>query len=120
LVCQVELSSTPRKAQPPPRSLESAAFAKQRNDHSAGTAKQSYFSMMKDTNSLAAPDSRIDNEEGVRYWETIAPDVNGMLGGFPHVSRADLQSSRNFLAKLGIGTKEKQRIVQSALEGGAG
>jgi len=43
-----------------------------------------------------------------------------MLGGFPHISRVDLQGSRTFLAKLGIGTKEGLRTVGSALEGGAG
>lgn len=43
-----------------------------------------------------------------------------MLGGFPYVSRIDLQSSRNFLAKLGVGTKPGLRTVTSALEGGAG
>ncbi|PSR94620.1 alpha-N-methyltransferase NTM1 [Coniella lustricola] len=43
-----------------------------------------------------------------------------MLGGFPYVSRIDLQGSRNFLAKLGIGTKSGLRIAESALEGGAG
>lgn len=50
----------------------------------------------------------------------VDADVNGMLGGFPYVSKVDLQTSRNFLAKLGIGTKEGQRIVNAALEGGAG
>lgn len=50
----------------------------------------------------------------------VDADVNGMLGGFPYVSKVDLQSSRNFLAKFGIGTKEGQRIVNAALEGGAG
>lgn len=43
-----------------------------------------------------------------------------MLGGFPYVSRIDLQGSRNFLAKFGIGTKSGLRTVGAALEGGAG
>lgn len=43
-----------------------------------------------------------------------------MLGGFPYVSRIDLQGSRNFLAKFGIGTKPGLKTVGSALEGGAG
>lgn len=36
------------------------------------------------------------------------------------MSRVDLQGSRNFLAKFGIGTKDGQRTVATALEGGAG
>ncbi|EXJ88200.1 hypothetical protein A1O1_05130 [Capronia coronata CBS 617.96] len=36
----------------------------------------------------------------VAYWSTISPSVDGMLGGYPQVSRIDLQFSRNFLRKL--------------------
>ena len=43
-----------------------------------------------------------------------------VLGGFPYISKIDLQGSRNFLAKLGIGTKEGLRTVTNCLEGGAG
>lgn len=50
----------------------------------------------------------------------VNADVNGMLGGFPYISKIDLQGSRNFLAKLGIGTKQGLRTVESVLEGGAG
>lgn len=50
----------------------------------------------------------------------VDADVNGMLGGFPYISRIDLQGSRNFLAKLGIGTKQGLQTVGAALEGGAG
>lgn len=72
------------------------------------------------TNGAAAPDALINKDDGIKYWEGVDPDVNGMLGGFPQVSKVDLQGSRNFLAKLGIGTKSGQRLVTSALEGGAG
>lgn len=57
---------------------------------------------------------------GIRGCADVDADVNGMLGGFPYVSRVDLQGSRNFLAKFGIGTKDGQRTVVTALEGGAG
>ncbi|KAL8414210.1 hypothetical protein RB594_005437 [Gaeumannomyces avenae] len=43
-----------------------------------------------------------------------------MLGGFPYISKVDLQGSKTFLAKLGIGSKEGLRTVESALDGGAG
>ncbi|KAL2163057.1 hypothetical protein VTH06DRAFT_6893 [Thermothelomyces fergusii] len=65
-------------------------------------------------------DSLISRNEGRRYWEGVDATVNGMLGGFPHVSRVDLRGSRNFLAKLRIGSKPGQRIAATALEGGAG
>lgn len=67
-----------------------------------------------------APDSLINRDDGRQYWEGIEADVSGMLGGFPYVSKADLQGSRNFLAKLGVGTKPGLRVVATALEGGAG
>jgi protein N-terminal methyltransferase len=66
-------------------------------------------------------DASICKEDGLRYWEGIQPDDNGMLGGFAYISKVDLQSSRNFLAKLGIGRAGKGlRSVENALEGGAG
>ncbi|ROW12741.1 hypothetical protein VMCG_00668 [Cytospora schulzeri] len=68
----------------------------------------------------APADAMINGEDGRSYWQNVDADVNGMLGGFPYVSKVDLQGSRNFLAKFGIGTKEGQRTVAAALEGGAG
>lgn len=62
----------------------------------------------------------INNADGKRYWEGVTADINGMLGGFPAVSKVDLQGSRSFLAKLGIGSKNGRRRVAAALEGGAG
>ena len=75
---------------------------------------------MSDLDDTAAADAFINKEDGRKYWEGINADNNGMLGGFAFVSKVDLQQSRNFLAKLGIGRKEGLRIVDSALEGGAG
>ncbi|KAK4122229.1 hypothetical protein N657DRAFT_621458 [Parathielavia appendiculata] len=65
-------------------------------------------------------DSLISKAHGRNYWEGVDATVNGMLGGIPHVTRVDLRGSRNFLAKLGIGSKPGQRVVGNALEGGAG
>ncbi|KAI9843944.1 MAG: Alpha N-terminal protein methyltransferase 1 [Sclerophora amabilis] len=47
-----------------------------------------------------APDASIDHEAALSYWSSISSDVSGMLGGFPQISRVDLQGSANFLAKL--------------------
>jgi protein N-terminal methyltransferase len=56
----------------------------------------------------SAPDSLINHDDAKAYWSTIDPDVNGMLGGFPHISRVDLQGSKNFLAKLGVGGRQRR------------
>lgn len=42
----------------------------------------------------------LDQAAAVAYWTTITLDDAGVLGGYPHVSRADLQGSANFLTKL--------------------
>lgn len=67
-----------------------------------------------------APDTYISARAGRAYWQDIDADVNGMLGGIPAVSKIDLQGSRAFLAKLGIGKKEGLRPLKRVLEGGAG
>jgi protein N-terminal methyltransferase len=46
------------------------------------------------------PDSNIDSATALAYWSSTEPTVNGVLGGFPQVSRIDLQGSSNFLGKL--------------------
>lgn len=72
------------------------------------------------------PDAPISSKEGRRYWEGVGADVDGMLGGipssagYPYISKVDLQGSRSFLAKLGIGSKNGRRRVANALEGGSG
>ena len=48
----------------------------------------------------AEHDSQIDHAAAIKYWNGIAPNVNGMLGGFPQISRIDLRGSANFLTKL--------------------
>ncbi len=50
--------------------------------------------------SAPAPDSQISHAASLTYWSSIAPTVDGMLGGFPQISRIDLRGSANFLAKL--------------------
>lgn len=74
----------------------------------------------------ATPDARINKDQGIQYWNSVASDDNAMLGGVPsvggfsYVSKVDLQGSRTFLARLGIGTKRGRHDVESALEAGAG
>ena len=47
-----------------------------------------------------APDAQIKHEDSIKYWDSVTPDVNGMLGGYPQISRIDLQGSKNFVNKL--------------------
>lgn len=54
-----------------------------------------------------AADAQISHTASLSYWESIDADVNGMLGGYPYVSKVDLQGSRNFLAKLGVGGRRE-------------
>lgn len=52
------------------------------------------------TTGAAAPDALIDHHAAIAYWSATAPTVAGVLGGFPQVSRVDLQGSKNFLRQL--------------------
>lgn len=44
-------------------------------------------------------------------WESIEASDDGMLGGFPYISRVDIQGSKNFLGKLGVKGKKLERAV---------
>ncbi|QIW97574.1 hypothetical protein AMS68_003092 [Peltaster fructicola] len=69
----------------------------------------------------ATIDSQIDHAAAIRYWSATEATVSGVLGGFPQVSRIDLQGSSNFLAKLrrkaGISAEHK---LDRAVDCGAG
>ena len=64
-------------------------------------------------------DAQINHQDALDYWQAIDADVNGMLGGFPYISKVDLQGSKNFLVKLGIGGKTEKK-VERAVDCGAG
>lgn len=70
-------------------------------------------------------DSSISSADAIAYWTSTTADVNGMLGGYPQVSRIDIQGSSNFLAKLrkldqSSTTKESKPIFKRAVDCGAG
>ncbi|KAJ3548933.1 hypothetical protein NM208_g754 [Fusarium decemcellulare] len=94
------------------------AHAWQREPSPTATSQQT--SNMSEVRNALLPDSLISMDDGKKYWEGIDADVNGMLGGIPSVTRIDLQASRTFLARLGIGVKTGRKKVPRALEGGAG
>ncbi|MCJ1351524.1 MAG: Alpha N-terminal protein methyltransferase 1 [Icmadophila ericetorum] len=48
----------------------------------------------------APPDSQISHSSALTYWNDVSATVNGMLGGYPQISRIDLRGSANFLTKL--------------------
>lgn len=51
-------------------------------------------------NTLPTTDSQISHSVQLDYWTSQTADVNGMLGGYPQVSRIDLQGSKNFISKI--------------------
>ena len=64
-------------------------------------------------------DAQINHQEARKYWQGVDADVNGMLGGYPHISRVDLQGSKNFLAKIGVGGKSRRKVGRT-VDCGAG
>ncbi|KAI9815998.1 MAG: Alpha N-terminal protein methyltransferase 1 [Pycnora praestabilis] len=66
------------------------------------------------------PDANIDHSKAIDYWQSISPDVNGMLGGYPQISRIDLQGSSNFLAKLKRQSPASPKVLQRGVDCGAG
>lgn len=47
-----------------------------------------------------APDAQMSSTDAIEYWSSISATVNGMLGGYPQISRIDLRGSVIFLTKL--------------------
>lgn len=69
------------------------------------------------------PHELVNQKDGVKYWQGVDADVDGMLGGFASISDADIEGSRLFLSRLGIGKKTTRRssaATLDVLEGGAG
>ncbi|KAF3895822.1 Alpha N-terminal protein methyltransferase [Trichophyton interdigitale] len=69
------------------------------------------------------PDSLIRGDDGRQFWQGKNGNEDEMIGtaeAQPGMSEVDLQGSREFLAKLGIGTGQGLRTLTNALEGGAG
>jgi len=45
-------------------------------------------------------DSQISHADQLTYWSSQTADITGMLGGYPQVSRIDLQGSKTFISKV--------------------
>ena len=39
-------------------------------------------------------DANVSQQHALDYWNSVSADTDGMLGGFPQVSRIDLQARR--------------------------
>jgi protein N-terminal methyltransferase len=91
------MSTSPkRKSEALPEDAENAKRPRLQDEDEGGSeAEEIPF-----TSPTAAPDSHIDHKAAIEYWSSTEPTVNGILGGFPQVSRVDIQGSSNFLAKL--------------------
>lgn len=59
------------------------------------------------TMSSEPPDSQISQSNALLYWNSISPTEDGMLGGYPQISRVDLRGSFSFLTKL-----RRQELVE--------
>lgn len=80
------------------------------SDNDEGVVKKPRISEANSDNELAteipfaasnaAPDSHINAQAAIAYWSSTEATVSGVLGGFPQVSRIDIQGSSNFLSKL--------------------
>ncbi|KAK5172072.1 uncharacterized protein LTR77_003709 [Saxophila tyrrhenica] len=91
------MSTSPkRKSEGPDSTKDTAKRARVEGDSDNDKAEEMPFT----TTTNAAPDSQIDHKAAIAYWSSTEPTVNGVLGGYPQVSRIDLQGSSNFLAKL--------------------
>ncbi|KAG6005772.1 hypothetical protein E4U54_000280 [Claviceps lovelessii] len=81
---------------------------------------------MAQTRESSSVSDAVNTEAGINYWNNVSADEDGMLGGVPSwegfesISRIDLQGSRTFLARLGIGTKHDRQRVGRAVDAGAG
>lgn len=71
-----------------------------------------------------APDSYINQDDALVYWNSVDATVNGMLGGYPQTSRIDLQGSSNFFTKLRRGKSQSSKTpleqLSRAADCGAG
>jgi len=58
-------------------------------------------------------------QKGKKFYDGITPDVNGMLGGFGHISSSDIQGSQKFLKPF-LTAKKNPVGHHRALDCGAG
>src|SRR2546421_11606134 len=65
-----------------------------------------------DADPSTGPDANLSSAASMQYWNSISSDVNGILGGYPQISRIDLRGSLAFATKL-------RRLSSSGHDGNA-
>jgi protein N-terminal methyltransferase len=57
--------------------------------------------------------AQTNHQDAKAYWQSIDADVNGNARWLSLYLKVNLQVSRNFLAKLGIGGKNKTKVERA-------
>lgn len=114
-----EMSTSPKRKSEAPNGLTRNVTKRARLDVDSDNDKAEEIPF---PNPGAAPDSHINHKDAIAYWASTEPTVNGVLGGYPQVSRIDLQGSSNFLAKLRRQSKHfpTGKKLQRVVDCGAG
>lgn len=87
----------------PKRKLDAIAndpFSKRPKVHTNGNVDEDQEMAEEIPFQKPSADSQINHAAAIAYWSSTPATVDGVLGGYPQVSRVDLQGSANFLAKL--------------------
>jgi protein N-terminal methyltransferase len=114
------MSHSPKRRSEEPDGAKDIHSKRLRVDNNSDSDEAEEIPISISTN--ATPDSQIDHKAAIAYWSSTEPTVNGVLGGYPQVSRVDLQGSSNFLAKLRRQSKHfpSGKKLQRAVDCGAG
>lgn len=67
-------------------------------------------------------DSTVSQSDALLYWNSIAPTMDGIMGGYPQISGIDIRGSTNFLAKVRryFAPQETQEVFKRGVDCGAG
>jgi len=94
------------------------------NDDNTNDLAEEIPFLPSSTTAAGAPDSHINHAAAIAYWSSTEASVSGVLGGYPQVSRIDLQGSSNFFAKLrrqhSKDPSETKKKLRRAADCGAG
>ena len=72
-------------------------FTSIENEHDSVNLKQDKLNKIKVSDKyLEGTDNRYYSD-GAKYWSSVDPSVDGMLGGFGNISNIDIEGSAKFL-----------------------
>ena len=63
-------------------------------------------------------DAQVSASSAKAYWSDVPPTVDGMLGGYPQISRSDLRGSHVFVSKLRRSATPRPSASASLLSSG--